>query len=275
MIGGCLKHILSYMKLCRFDAAAIAFFSYLVGAELGGGVDIHDVFIAAAVTLISINFIYSFNSWADRALDQVDKPLRPIPSGKIRPGPAFVYSVALLILSVGYPFWVSRSGLTLFLFLMLPVLGLVYSAEPVRTRKRPFLSIVTICAGLVTPIMLGYFMHTADLSMSNVFLVLFLFCLSVVPLKQAEEVDVDHRAGYRNLYSKYGKNIIIWSLCGLSLVLLLTFVVNMKIFFKVQMVVFSLSAAGCILVYAFLKENLKPLYQRIIHIVIIEGVFFF
>ena len=75
--------MLSYIQLCRVDAALIAFFSYLVGAELAGGTDWYDIVIAIAVTLISTNFIYSFNSWTDRELDRISKPYRPIPSGKI------------------------------------------------------------------------------------------------------------------------------------------------------------------------------------------------
>ncbi|MEJ2659084.1 MAG: UbiA family prenyltransferase, partial [Desulfobacterales bacterium] len=75
--------MLSYIRLCRIDVALIAFISYLFGAELAGGTDWYDIVVALLVTMISTNFIYSFNSWTDREIDRISKPYRPIPSGKI------------------------------------------------------------------------------------------------------------------------------------------------------------------------------------------------
>lgn len=264
-----------YLKLCRIDAALIAFFSYLVGAQLAGGTDLYDVIIAAAVTLISTNFIYSFNSWADRSIDRINKPGRPIPSGKIEPKHAFIYSLVLLILSVVYPFFVFESHFTLLLFLLLPALGLVYSARPFRIRTYPFPAIVTICLGLITPIMLGNFMNTSDTSLIPFFVALFLFCLSVVPLKEIEEVEEDKRSGYHNLYARFGERILIYSLCGLSVVLLLVLFFNIEYPLKAYMLIFTVSSMGCILVFARVRKKLHKLYQTIIHLVIIEGAIFY
>ena len=267
--------VIPYLKLCRADAALIAFFSYLVGAELAGGTDLYDVLIAAAVTLISTNFIYSFNSWADRSIDRINKPDRPIPSGNIEPERALIYSLVLLILSVVYPFFVFESHFTLLLFLLLPALGLVYSARPFRIRRYPSPAIVIICLGLVTPIMLGYFMNASDTSLIPFFVALFLYCLSVVPLKEIEEVEEDKRGGYHNLYSRFGERILIYSLCGLSVVLLLVLFSNIEYLFKVYTLIFTISSMGCILVFARVRKKLQRLYQTIIHLVIIEGIVFY
>jgi len=267
--------VIPYLKLCRADAALIAFFSYLGGAELAGGTDLYDVLIAAAVTLISINFIYSFNSWADWSIDKINKPDRPIPSGKIEPEHALIYSLVLLILSVVYPFFVFESHFTLLLFLLLPALGLVYSARPFRIRRYPSPAIVIICLGLVTPIMLGYFMNTSDTSLIPFFVALFLYCLTVVPLKQIEEVEEDKTSGYHNLYARFGERILVYSLCGLSLVLLLVLFFDIEYPLKAYMLIFTISSMGCILVCARVRKKLQRLYQTIIHLVIIEGVLFY
>ncbi|MCK4825879.1 UbiA family prenyltransferase [bacterium] len=267
--------MISYLQLCRSDVALIAFFSYLVGAKLAGGTDLYDVIIALAVTLISTNFIYSFNSWTDWEIDRVSKAYRPIPGGKIKPAQALIYSLVLLILSIVYPLFVYKSYVTLSLFLLLPALGLLYSARPIRLRRYPFSATVTISMGLITPIMLGYFMNTSDTCLIPFFVVLFLFCLSVVPLKKIEEVDEDERRGCRNLYSRFGIMILIWPLGGLSLVLLLLFFWTTGYLLKTCLLVITISSMVCILVFGVFREKLYQLYQTIIYIVIVEGVIFY
>jgi 4-hydroxybenzoate polyprenyltransferase len=267
--------MLSYVQLCRIDAALIAFFSYLVGAKLAGGAHGYDIVIAMAVTLISTNFIYSFNSWTDRELDRISKPNRPIPSGKINPPHALIYSIVLLILSFVYPLFVYKSYVTLFLFFLLPILGLLYSARPIRLRRYPIPATLTISLGLVTPIMLGYFMKQSDTDMISFFVGLFLFCLSVVPLKKIEEVEEDKENGYRNLYSEFGLLLLIWPLCGLSLILLMVYFFDFGNILEAYVLILTISSIACILVFRIFKEKLHLLYQTIIYTVIIEGVVFY
>jgi len=270
-----LTGMISYLQLCRIDVALIAFFSYLFGAELAGGTDLYDVIIALAVTLISTNFIYSFNSWTDWEIDSISKSYRPIPCGKIKPAQALIYSLVLLILSVGYPLLVYKSYFTLLLFLLLPVLGLLYSARPIRLRRYPLPASVTISIGLITPIMLGYFMNTPDTCLIPFFVILFLFCLSVVPLKKIEEVDEDEKSGHDNLYSRFGVMILIWPLGGLSLVLFLVLFFNLGNLLETCMLVITISSMACILLFGVLRKKLIKLYQTIIYIVIVEGVIFY
>ncbi|MBW2491231.1 MAG: UbiA family prenyltransferase [Deltaproteobacteria bacterium] len=267
--------MLSYFQLCRIDAALIAFFSYLVGAELGGGAHWHDIVVAISVTLISTNFIYSFNSWADRELDRISKPNRPIPSGKIKPSHALIYSLVLLVFSFVYPWFVYKSYLTLFLFLLLPILGLLYSAKPIRLRRYPIPAAITISLGLITPIMLGYFMNRADTEMVALFTVLFLFCLSIVPLKKIEEVEEDRKTGDRNLYSEWGVLLLIWPLSGLLLGLILILFFDFGNVLKTYLFILIISSIACIFIFSRFKNKLYLLYQTMIYMVIIEiGIFY-
>ncbi len=267
--------MISYFQLCRSDAALIAFFSYLIGAELAGGTDLYDIIIALAVTLISTNFIYSFNSWTDWEIDRVSKAYRPIPCGKIKPTQALIYSLVLLILSIVYPLFVYKSHFTLLLFLLLPALGLLYSARPIRLRRYPLTAFITISLGLITPIMLGYFMNTSDTYLIPFFVALFLFCLSVVPLKIIEEVEEDERRGYRNLYSRFGLMILLWPIGGLSLVIFMVLFFNPENLLKIYMLIITISSMVCILVFGVFREKLYQLYQTIIYIVVVEGVIFY
>ncbi len=267
--------MLSYIRLCRIDVAIIAFISYLFGAELAGGTHGYDLVIAVLVTLISTNFIYSFNSWTDREIDRISKPYRPIPSGKIKPAYALFYSLVLLVLSIIYPLFVYKSYLTLFLFLLLPALGLLYSAKPIRLRQYPIPAAITISLGLITPIMLGYFMNRSDSGLAGLFFVLFIFCLSVVPLKKIEEVEEDRMTGYSNLYSKWGLWLLIWPISGLILELILIQFFHFGNILKAYLFILSISSITCILFFGIFRNKLYLLYQTIIYMVIIEVCIFF
>jgi len=126
--------------------------------------------------------------------------------------------------------------------------------------------------GLITPIMLGYFMNTSDIRLIPFFVILFLFCLSVVPLKKIDEVDEDERSGYYNLYSRFGLMILIWPLGGLSLVLFLTLFLNPVNLLKAYMLIMTISSMSCIFLFGVFREKLYKLYQTIIYIVVVESV---
>ncbi|MFJ8822850.1 SCO3242 family prenyltransferase [Streptomyces sp. NPDC102467] len=52
----------------------------------------------------------ALNDWADRAEDAVDRPHRPIPSGRVRPGSALTAAVAFTGAGVGLAFRASRTA---------------------------------------------------------------------------------------------------------------------------------------------------------------------
>jgi len=118
-------------------------------------------------------------------------------------------------------------------------------------------------------------MNTSNTYLIPFFVALFLFCLSVVPLKIIEEVEEDEKRGYCNLYSRFGIMILIWPLGGLSLVLLLLLFWTTGYLLKTYLVVITISSMVCILLFGVFREKLYLLYQTIIYIVIVEGVIFY
>ena len=108
---------MGFLQLYRLDAALIAFFSYIVGNHVGGELSILSVVIAFFISAFSMNFVYSFNSWADWKIDKINKPSRPLPAGRLKPRSALVYSLILFTVSIVVPFFINRDRITLFLFL--------------------------------------------------------------------------------------------------------------------------------------------------------------
>lgn len=260
--------MIAYLQLFNSDAALIAFISYLTGAELAGGAHVQDFAIAILVTCISTNFIYSFNSWADREIDAINKPWRPLPSQRIIARNALVYSLFLLVMAVIYPFFIAQSVLTLLLFQLLPVLGLLYSAKPFSFRRNSILSTLTISIGLVTPLMLGYFMNTSETKLLPLFFGLFVYCLSVVPLKDIEDAEGDRVCGIRNLYLYYGSRLTMFSVVGLIADLVWIFVVPLPQLLKIHIMIVIIASIACILIFRYWRFNIKKLYRTIIRTVI-------
>ncbi len=260
------------MRLFRADAALIAFFSYLTGAELAGGARLQDVIAAALVTCISTNFIYSFNSWADRGIDAVNKPWRPIPAGRVAPEKALRYSLFLLVLAVVYPFFIARTSLTLFLFELLPALGLLYSARPFCFRRHPAFSTPTISLGLITPLMLGCFMNGADHRLWTVFVALFVYCISVVPLKDIEDAEGDRAFGIRNLHLSWGDRLPLFSLAGLTLDLVWIYAAPMPETLKIVVVAVVTATMSCIGIFRCLQLKPEKLYRAVIRTAIVLAV---
>jgi 4-hydroxybenzoate polyprenyltransferase len=123
--------------------------------------------------------------------------------------------------------------------------------------------------------MLGYYMKRSDTDMTPLFTVLFLFCFSVVPLKKIEEVEEDEKSGYRNLYSEFGLLLLLWPLCGLSLVFLLLYVFDLGNTLEAFVLIITISSAACVLIFRIFKAKLYLLYQTIIYTVIVEGIIFY
>lgn len=262
----------AYLRLFRFDAALLAFVSYLIGAELAGEARCGDLVAALLVTCISTNFIYSFNAWADRDIDAINKPWRPVPAGQIRPEAVLLYSRILLVLAAVYPFFIANTLLTLLLFLLLPVLGILYSARPFSFRRNALLSTLTISAGLTTPLMLGYFMNTSETGLIPVFCGLFFYCICVVPLKDIEDAEGDRASGISNFYLSWGSRLQLFSFAGLSCGLLLIFAVPLPQTLKIQMAVVTSGTMACILIFLISSFNAKMLYRTIIRTVIVLAV---
>ena len=267
--------IINYLKLCRLDAALISFFTYIIGAEIGGKASIKDVITALLVTCISTNFIYAFNAWTDRDIDRINKGYRPIPSGKIDARHAFTYTMALLCLSVVYPFFIYKTFVQLCLFLLLPVLGLLYSAEPFRFRKNPYLATITISIGLNIPMLLGYVMHSGTYTHIPFFFTLFVYCLAVIPLKQIEEEKEDHFERVVNLYTRYGHAVIAFSLTGLLLNVFIVGGIVTDFQLRLYAMMLNISTLMVILIFRQMNGKLHQLYTIIIRTVIAESVVLF
>lgn len=259
------------LGLFRPDAAAISFLSYLVGILMGGGKPgLPDIGVATLITLISTNFIYSYNCLEDREEDRIGHPDRPLPSGRLKPGLVRGYSFFLLIGAVSYPFLLDVSELSRGLMLFLPLLGILYSAPPLRLRSFPLPATLIICAGLVTPITLGLLESEKSLEFWPISAGLFLFCCSAVPLKSLEEAEEAQKTGRANLYLRFGPLLFFYSAAGL---LITTAWSALLVHGAMRIFIMLLSSASLLILAIYSKKtNAAGLYRQIIRLVIFLGL---
>jgi geranylgeranylglycerol-phosphate geranylgeranyltransferase len=268
--------MLRYLGLYRYDVALISFFSYLIATlDATGALVLADVMIAFLISAVSFNFVYTFNSWSDWRIDQVNKPHRPIPSGRIKPRRAALYSLGLLVSSVTYPFLIQASYAALFLVLSIPLLGLLYSAGP--RLKRNIISANTVTSLLyVIPVALGVLTHSQGVSSAPLLIGAFIFCMAIIPLKDIEDVKGDGRYGCGNWLSVAGKKrLLAYSVSALLLVAVFLLFSGLNASLNFFLFFLSLSVMTSVVLFCLFGFDPKRLYKTIIKIIIAEGLLFF
>mmetsp|Transcript_1550 Transcript_1550/g.2778 ORF Transcript_1550/g.2778 Transcript_1550/m.2778 type:complete len:421 (-) Transcript_1550:925-2187(-) len=127
---------------------------------------------ASLVTLLAVTcsllvniFIVGLNQLFDIDIDKVNKPALPLASGKWTPqtGWKVIFtslSLCILLTIISHPFGFVSTPLLLTL-LSSTLLGIVYSAPPLRLKRFPLLASLCILSVRGILVNLGFFMHSA------------------------------------------------------------------------------------------------------------------
>ena len=270
--------MLQLLRLYRMDVAAISFGAYAAGLVFTGGVEPRDLPTGLAISLISFNFIYSYNAIHDREIDRINKPGRIIPGQALPLAVARGYAALLLALSILYPFLVYQNFTNLALFLLLPLLGWAYSAPPLHLKTRLVPAVTTICVGYVTPIAIGLTSRAPVLTPEHAVVLgyVFLFALSVVPLKDIEDVQGDEPMGSRNWLSAVGlRRLLLLSTIGLAVSVVLVLATGISPRVDGILISFSGGTAGLLWAYRALRLPPRRLYRSVLILIAVLGLLFF
>ena len=105
--------ISAYLELARPINGLIAFISVYLGGMFAVGmrewviVTNVDVFMAATAALLLLSAGNVLNDFCDSEIDRINKPRRPIPSGRVSRRSALVFSVILMGLGIWFGFFVN------------------------------------------------------------------------------------------------------------------------------------------------------------------------
>jgi 4-hydroxybenzoate polyprenyltransferase len=272
------NQLMQLLRQYRLDVAAISFGAYALGLVATGGIRAMDLPVGLAISLISFNYIYSFNAIEDWEIDSINKPYRPIPSGRLSLTTARRYATALLILAVAYPFFVYHSLVNLGLFLLLPLLGWAYSAPPFRLKTRMVPALISIAIMYTTPIAIGLTYRPEAIGRFHAFLLVyvFVFCLSIVPLKDIEDVEGDRQHDSHNWGVSVGlPRLLLLSLAGLSASILLVWAGRMGPEAATILTALSAASAALIAGFALLQRPWERLYRSLLILIGVLGLVFF
>lgn len=215
-----MKKLIGLLQLYRIDSFLITILSFgvtllLVNKEVFG---FKAAFLGLSLGTVFVNFIYSINSYYDAAIDAINKPHRPIPSGLVSKQVARNYIAFLGLLSLVVPFLFFENLAVFFTLYVFPLLGVLYSNPlfPLK-KKAPFASVIT---ALILVLPSGVALLLADKFIPYWYYVALVFgyCLCLVPLKDIEDVQGDAEYGSDNWLEIAGeKKLLISSMVGLIL----------------------------------------------------------
>ncbi|MFN8322836.1 MAG: UbiA family prenyltransferase [Chitinophagales bacterium] len=261
-----MKNISGLLQLYRIDSFLITIFSFFVTLIITnyGKIDGPAVFLGISLGVVFVNFIYSINSYYDADIDAINKPYRPLPSGKITKSLAKKYIGVLGLLSITLPlvFW-HHTSLLIALY-SFPVLGILYSNPFYPLKKKAWMATLLTTIIVVLPATLAI-IYTEQIEKYFSYVgIIFGYCFCMVPLKDIEDVKGDLAYKSENWAHKVGeKKLTHFSFIGLITLSATAFVYRDINGFILLSGVFACSA---IVELYFLRRNisLARLYKALI-----------
>lgn len=187
----------------------------IVALSFSGGQLVVDptLFIAVlTATLLTGMGIYDLNAYYDREADKINKPNRPIPSGRMTPEHALKFATVLLVsgmlVSVGVSI-VLNNYMMVLLWSLFTLIGVAYSVPPVKLKSRHILGNFSFGAFMGVTVFIGMVLQQAPMaSASGLLVYALLVTLSIaglITMKDFYDTEGDRAAGDITLPVKIGK----------------------------------------------------------------------
>jgi geranylgeranylglycerol-phosphate geranylgeranyltransferase len=184
-------------KLVSVEYLAPMIAAFLVGVAFSGAASktIQIVLGILSVTFLVIGF-NSFNAIYDKNIDRINKPNRPLPSGKLSNTQVFWLTIVffavsiILAISINYTF--------LFIDLIGIVLAVIYSHPVTYLKKYPLINtmIGNLTFAVIYP-MEGWSLNTSFPVPIYIILLLFFVGFGTAVLKDFEDVEGDKKHGIK------------------------------------------------------------------------------
>ena len=214
-----MKSIKGYILLTRPLNCVISFISIFIGGFVTGTIYPLDKLLLAAFsgTLIAaaanaVNDVY------DLAIDRVNKPERPLPSGMVPPISAQVYAISLFVVGVGLGCLIHWAGFTI--AILTSILLYLYSSHLKRTVLWGNLTVAFISglAFVYGGLAVG---RTKQALIVGGFALFYHLAREII--KDAEDVEGDARDGAVTLPIRYGiRSALVVATIVICLLIVLT-----------------------------------------------------
>lgn len=239
--------VYTYIELTRIINVIITFISVIVAVIISSDISsVNDAIILAAVCAAIVTAAGNvINDLWDIETDAVNKPERPLPSGKITRKEALNFYFSLILLSI-----IISMSLSLIVFAIIILAHLLLLLYTTGLKKIPFLG------NFVISFLTGFVFIYGGLLTGNVNAAIIpasfalLINLSREGIKTIEDIPGDSKSGIITLPQKYGINFTR-KLTSAFLVLLLvfTFVPFINGIYDIEYFIIVMAAVNPLLVY--------------------------
>ncbi|MCC7564168.1 MAG: UbiA family prenyltransferase [Methanobacterium sp.] len=188
-----------YIEILRPGNAIMAVIAILLMAIISGKFTL-EALIAAVVVFLVTGAGNSINDYFDHKIDAVNKPERPIPSGRIHLQKALIYSITLFTLGTIIAFMIN---ILLGIIAFLSSLLMVYYARDLKTKCL----IGNITISFLTGLCFVFGGIAVDQIMVSIYLGFYAFLMTMAReiVKDMEDMVGDEKEGAETLPIVYGK----------------------------------------------------------------------
>lgn len=239
-----------YVQLARPLNGLIAFISVIFGAFLAnGGIDsIYKIVIASTIALLLLSAGNAFNDYCDVESDKINKPSRPIPSGKITRHSALTFSLFLFI--IGTVLGLLVNWFAFFIAIIVSLILILYAS---KLRIFPLLANSTV--GFLTGLTFIYggiaVGKISEAIIPAVFAFLFTSAREIV--KDIQDVHGDQATGMSSLAIRWGnKKAVYISLLFFALVIIASPIPYLLKYYSVYYLICVVLGVDLVLIYCMI-----------------------
>ncbi|MDI6645068.1 MAG: UbiA family prenyltransferase [Methanobacteriaceae archaeon] len=254
----------AYIEILRPWNAIMAVIAVILVAIINGNFST-DIFLACAVVFIVTGAGNSINDYFDHKIDAINKPKRPIPSGRIPLKTAGMYSIFLFILGISIAFIIN---FLLGVIALLSSFLMVYYAYDLKRRC----IIGNLSISFLTGLCFVFGGIAAGEIINSIYLGFYAFLMTMAReiVKDMEDVEGDKEEGATTFPIIYGNRkasifaaffMIISSITSPVLYYLGLFNIFYFIILSIAIIIFLISAKSILKDYSVL--NAKKISKRI------------
>ncbi|MFH1474083.1 MAG: UbiA family prenyltransferase [Candidatus Aenigmatarchaeota archaeon] len=224
-----LDFISKYLKVMVPQHIPLALSGLFVGIAVSGGLLDFNVLLAFISAVFLIGGFNTFNGVTDFKIDLINKPFRPIPSGKIKKIEAIIYSILLYALGILIAYYLTTEYFIVYLIGV--TISILYSLPLINLRKRFLINslTVTILYALIFPLA-GWALMPANPIPIYILTFLFIFGFGLSITKDFEDFIGDKTYAVETVPVRYGikKSARISSILLLTSFVYLMFLVGLN-----------------------------------------------
>jgi len=250
-----MKKIDGYIQLTRPVNLLIAFVSIFMGGFITGSIQplAKLLFACLSGTLIAAG-ANAVNDFYDLDIDRINRPKRPLPSGRVSPTHAHVFSIVLFIAGIVFSVFIHMAGVII--AISSSVLLYLYSLRLKRTVLWGNITVATITgmAFVYGGMAVG---RTREAMVVGVFAFFYHGAREII--KDVEDMEGDQAQGISTLPIRYGvQRALVWVTIALIILIGLTFIPYVLGIFSMYYLVIVVVGVDLFLVYVLISMWRNP-----------------